>query len=109
MSSLVPVLHNRLVGRSPMEQVETLGLTWPETFHFQGPVDGWVDLRDPAKASVCLQYDLDGVVGNYRVQLVQTAQPFRWWFVCPLENIRVAKLFLFRQARGGLRVERRMA
>ena len=85
---------NQVVGRSPTGQVETFRLTWPEAFHFQGPVNGSVDLRDPTEASVCLQYDLDGVVGNYRVQLVHTAQPFRWWFVCPLKDIRVAKLYL---------------
>ena len=85
---------NQVVGRSPTGQVEIFRLTWPEAFHFQGPVNGSVDLRDPTEASVCLQYDLDGVVGNYRVQLVHTAQPFRWWFVCPLKDIRVAKLYL---------------
>ena len=38
---------NQVVGRSPMPQVETFRLTWPEAFYFQGPVNGSVDLRDP--------------------------------------------------------------
>jgi hypothetical protein len=86
---------NQVVGHSPRPQASIgFKLTWPPSFHFQGPVTGKVDLSDPTKASVYLEYQLDGVFVNYRVQLVTTAQPFRWWFVCPLENIRVAKLYL---------------
>jgi hypothetical protein len=87
---------NQVVGRSPTRQasIENFSLSWPQAVQFQGPVKGTVDLSDPAKASVFLEYELDGVLVNNRVQLVHTVQPFRWWFICPLKNLRVAKLYL---------------
>ena len=61
---------------------------------FQTTIEGEADLSDPKNAFVRLRFELDGVPVNQRVRLTSTEQPFRWWFVCPVSNIRVAKLYL---------------
>ena len=87
-----------VVGKRPAIQgsVHEILLTWPEAgiFQFQGTIIGEVDLRNPAAASVRLRYDVDGVAVDHCLRLELTEQPRRWWFVCPLENVRVAKLYL---------------
>jgi hypothetical protein len=44
-----------------------------------------------------LQYVVDGKPMHYTITLVSTVPHYggrRWWFICPIEKIRVAKLFL---------------
>jgi hypothetical protein len=87
-----------VAGKGPAHQgaVQRILLTWPKAgiFQLQGTIIGEVDLRNPARASVRLKYEVDGVAMDYCVRLALTEQPPRWWFVCPLENVRVAKLYL---------------
>ena len=74
--------------------LKTVVLTWSHALPFQGPVTATVDLHKPANAWVRLDYVIDGVEMNYRVRLEHTQKPIRWWFVCPLDDIRVANLYL---------------
>jgi hypothetical protein len=83
-------------GSKPGVSIVTLYPARPQTgmFQFQGPIVGELDLRDLARASVRLQYEIDGVPLDYCVRLMWTEQSRQWWFVCPIEKVRVAKLFL---------------
>jgi hypothetical protein len=86
-----------VVGKRPKQgSVHKILLNWPKAgiFQFQGAIVGEVDLRNQTEASVRLRYEVDGVAVDHCVRLALTEQPRRWWFVCPLENIRVAKLYL---------------
>lgn len=87
-----------VVGNSPRYQgsIRKIMLTWPKAgvFQFQNTMMGEVDLHNPTKAFLRLRYEIDGTPVDQCVRLTRTEQPFRWWFVCPLENIRVAKLYL---------------
>ena len=86
-----------VVGKPPNQgAVHKILLNWTKAgiFQFQGVIVGEVDLRNPTEALVRLKYEVDGVAVDHCVRLALTEQPRRWWFVCPLENIRVAKLYL---------------
>ena len=61
---------------------------------FQTTIEAEADLSEPKNAFVCLRYELDGMPVDQCVRLTRTEPPTRWWFVCPLSNIRVAKLYL---------------
>src|SRR6266540_3846490 len=74
--------------------IQNIVFSWPKAGTFQNTVIGEVDLQNPAEASLRLRYELDGLPVNQCVQLTRTEQPLRWWFVCPVENIRVANLYL---------------
>jgi len=73
-------------------------LSWrADAGQFQGPVRFEADLRNHASASVRLQYEMEGTNLDYQIPL-DFIQPFaggrRWYFRCPIEDIRVTKLFL---------------
>jgi hypothetical protein len=73
-------------------------LSWDsDTFQFEGTVRFEADLRDPETASIRLEYQTEGMDISYRISLVSIRPPFggrRWYFCCPVEHIRVSKLFL---------------
>lgn len=73
-------------------------LEWhSDPLQYRGIVWFEADLRDYESAVLRLKYEMDGIDLDYRVPLV-FIQPLmggrRWYFSCPVENIRVAKLFL---------------
>jgi hypothetical protein len=86
------------VGSSPLYErsVRRILLSWPQAGEFRVPTSilAEVDLRDPASASLRLKYELDGLPVDQRVELTSSEPPFRWWFLCPERNIRVAKLYM---------------
>jgi hypothetical protein len=66
-------------------------------FQFDGTVRYGADLRNHERASLLLQYEVDGVEMDYRVLLSSEEQGFlsrRWWFRCPVNDVRVTKLYL---------------
>ena len=68
-----------------------------DTFQFHGRIWYEADLRNHEKASLRLQYQVDGVSMDYYVLLTFTEPPYggrRWWFRCPVNNIRATKLYL---------------
>ena len=70
--------------------------------HFDGVVQFEADLRDQTTPSIRLRYELEGIVVDYSIALVFIQPAFggrRWYFRCPMTNIRVAKLFLPPNAR----------
>src|SRR5262245_27306565 len=83
-------------GSKPGVSIVTLNLAKPQpgVFQFQGPIVAELDLRDLARASVRLQYEIEGVCLDYCVRLTLAEQSRQWLFVCPIEGVRVAKLFL---------------
>src|SRR5262245_8570191 len=85
-----------VIGKAskPEVTIVTLNPAGPQTGMFQFPIVGELDLRDLARASVRLQYEIDGVPLDYCVRLTWTKQSHQWWFVCPVEGVRAAKLFL---------------
>src|SRR5581483_6256862 len=73
-------------------------LSWnADARQYQGSVRFEADLRNHAFASIRLQYEMDGTNLDYRIPL-DFIQPLlggrRWYFRCPIEDIRVTKLFL---------------
>jgi hypothetical protein len=73
-------------------------LTWHSgPLQYQGPLRFEADIRDYDTAVLRLKYEMDGIDLDYRVSLV-FIEPLmggrRWYFCCPLEHIRVTKLFL---------------
>jgi hypothetical protein len=72
--------------------IHSIALSWESPF--QTTIAGEVDLSDSKNAFVRLRYELDGLPLDQCVSLTRSEQPTRWWFVCPLSNIRVAKLYL---------------
>jgi hypothetical protein len=73
-------------------------LSWDSTtFQFHGTVRFEADFRNLETASIRLQYEIDGIEVDYSISLVSIRPPFggrRWYFACPVEHIRVTKLFL---------------
>jgi hypothetical protein len=66
-------------------------------FQFDGAVRYEADLRNHERASLLLQYEVDGVEMDYRVLLSSEEQGWlgrRWWFQCPVNDVRVTKLYL---------------
>ena len=57
-------------------------------------IEADVDLSDRARASLRLSFEVDGLPIHQHVRLTCTEPPFRWWFVCPSKDTRVAKLYL---------------
>ena len=68
------------------------------TFQFDGPIQYEADLRDHEKAWLRLRYDADGVKTDHCILLASTTRlnfgGRRWYFRCPLHDIRVTKLYL---------------
>jgi hypothetical protein len=87
-----------VVGKGSLNQGSILSIVIPRPkagiFHLEQTITAEVDLQNRAKASVRLGFEVDGLPVDQSVRLTCTEQPFRWWFVCPSENIRVAKLYL---------------
>ena len=55
------------------------------------------DLRDQYEASIRLLYSVAGDSQDYKIQLTCTVPEYggrRWWFVCPVLKVKVAKLYL---------------
>jgi hypothetical protein len=74
----------------------------PNIFQFNGLVRYEADLRNHEKASLRLQYEIDGLPIDYSLRLSAVDLAMfgpRWWFRCPLEDVRVKKLYLPPHAR----------
>ena len=73
-------------------------LSWhADPLHFHGPISFEADLRGYETASLQLRYEIDGLEVDSRISLVFIEPALggrRWYFCCPLTNIRVTKLFL---------------
>jgi hypothetical protein len=68
-----------------------------DIFQLTGAMRYEADLRNHETASLRLQYELDSLEIDYRVLLSSEEQGLlgpRWWFRCPLGDIRVTKLYL---------------
>jgi hypothetical protein len=66
-------------------------------FQIDGAIQYEADLRDYERASLRLQYEVDHMAVDYGVSLVSEEQGFlgrRWWFRCPVNDVRVTKLYL---------------
>src|SRR4029078_9610952 len=69
---------------------------------FNGAVSYEADLRDHEKASLRLQYEIDGLPIDYSLGLSAVELAIfgpRWCFRCPLEDVRVKNLYLPPHAR----------
>jgi len=69
---------------------------------FNGVIRYEADLRDHGAATLRLQYEIDGLEADHCLLLSSAEQGWlgpAWWFHCPLENIRVKKLYLPPDAR----------
>ena len=80
----------------------SLSWTDADTFQFHGTIWYEADLRYPERASLRLRYEIQGLGMDYCVPIVFTAPAFggrRWYFRCPMQHIRVTKLFLPPHAR----------
>jgi hypothetical protein len=67
------------------------------TFHFHGPISYEADLREEDNAWLRLRYEADGVSTDHCILLSASEPPLggrRWYFRCPLRDIRVTKLYL---------------
>jgi hypothetical protein len=65
-------------------------------FQFDGTIRYEADLRNHGRASLRLQYEVDGVEIDYCVLLSSEEQGLlgrRWWFRCPVNDVRVTKLY----------------
>jgi hypothetical protein len=73
-------------------------LSWDaDTLQFHGTVRFEADLRNPETASIRLEYEIEGMEVSHSISLVSIRPAFggrRWYFCCPVEHIRVTKLFL---------------
>ena len=72
---------------------------WAESsiFQFEGAVRYEADLRHPESSSLRLQYEVDRLEVDHCVLLSSEDQGIigrRWWFRCPINDIRVTKLYL---------------
>src|SRR5919106_6741474 len=74
--------------------IQEAELSWPQAGGFKCRVDRNADFQGPGKASLRLRFELDGLPVDQLVRLTRSEQPLRWWFICPVENIRVANLHL---------------
>lgn len=66
-------------------------------FQFEGAVRYEADLRHPQNSALRLKYEVDSVEIDYCVLLSSEDQGIigrRWWFRCPIKDIRVTKLYL---------------
>jgi hypothetical protein len=67
------------------------------TFQFDGTIEYQADLRTRERASLGMQYQAEGITMDYSV-LLDFVEPryggLRWFFRCPIDDIRVTKLFL---------------
>jgi hypothetical protein len=67
------------------------------SFQVDGPIRYEADLRNHERAALRLHYEIDRVEIDYSVLLASEVQGFlgrRWWFRCPVNDIRVTKLYL---------------
>ena len=79
------------------------------TFQFDGSIEYEADLRDEEKAWLRLRYEADGLTTDNCISLAAIGLSLggrRWYFRCPLNDIRVTKLFL---PPGGRRFASRQA
>jgi hypothetical protein len=70
-------------------------------FQFNGTVRYEADLRNHEAATLRLQYEINGLEIDQHLSLSSEDQGWlgpRWWFHCPLDNVRVKKLYLPRHA-----------
>ncbi len=77
---------------------------WADTkiLQFNGVIRYEADLRSADAATLRLLYEIDGLEVDHRLLLSSEDQGWlgpRWWFHCPLNNIRVKKLYLPPHAR----------
>ena len=66
-------------------------------FQIDGGIRFEADLRNHERASLRLQYEVDRAAVDYSVLLSSEEQGLlgrRWWFRCPVNNVRVTKLYL---------------
>ena len=66
-------------------------------FQFNGTVRYQADLRNHEEAALRLQYEIDGLEMDYSLILSSEDQGWlgpRWWFRCPVADVRVKKLYL---------------
>ena len=67
------------------------------SFQFDGAIRYEADLRNHERASLRLQYEVDRIAMDYGVSLASEEQGLlgrRWWFRCPVNDVRVTKLYL---------------
>jgi hypothetical protein len=72
-------------------------LTWTRNDEYIGSIGYNSDLSGPASGSVRLHYNHEDKPEDYRVSLTTTRPHFggvRWWFICPVNGSRAAKLHL---------------
>ncbi len=78
-------------------QVTSGTLTWTRNGEYIGSIGYNSDLTNPSSGSVHLHYNHEDKPVDYRVSL-ETTRPYfgglRWWFVCPVNGTRAAKLHL---------------
>ena len=78
-------------------QITGGSLTWTRNDEYIGSIGYSSDLTNPASGSVRLHYNHEDKPVDYRV-LLSTTRPYfggvRWWFVCPVNSSRAAKLHL---------------
>jgi hypothetical protein len=77
----------------------TGSLSWMDAdpLQFHGSIRFEANLRNTETASLRLQYEMEGIQLDYSVPLVFIEPAFggrRWYFRCPVQYIRVTKLFL---------------
>ena len=78
-------------------QTTSGSLTWTRNDEYIGSIGYSSDLTDPSSGSVRLHYNHEDKPVDYRVSLTTTRPYFggvRWWFVCPVNGTRAAKLHL---------------
>jgi hypothetical protein len=69
---------------------------------FNGAIRYEADLRNHEGATLRLQYEIDGLEIDYSLLLSSEDQGLlglQWWFRCPLDDVRVKKLYLPPHAR----------
>jgi hypothetical protein len=67
------------------------------TFQFEGSIRYEADLRDEENAWLRLRYGADGLMTDHWILLATIGVSYggrRWYFRCPLNDIRVTKLYL---------------
>ena len=67
------------------------------SFQVDGVIRYQADLRNHERALLRLQYEVDRVAMDYDVLLASEVQGRlgrRWWFRCPVNGVRVTKLYL---------------
>ena len=72
------------------------------TFQFDGLIQYRIGSSDPEKASLQLRFEAEGLPTENCILLAAIGMRFggrRWYFRCPLNDIRVTKLYLPPEAR----------